>query len=75
MVVDIEMPGMNGFELTERLRAGDRTAQLPIVVVSTRDQPEDRLLLGLRAGADAYLTKQGLDAGELVMLLRRLVGR
>ncbi len=74
MVVDIEMPGMNGFELTERLRAGDRTAQLPIVVVSTRDQPEDRLR-GLRAGADAYLTKQGLDAGELVMLLRRLVGR
>ncbi|HEX5758115.1 MAG TPA: response regulator [Thermoanaerobaculia bacterium] len=74
LVVDIEMPGMDGFELTERLRSRGRFAALPVVVVSTRDRPEDRLR-GLRAGADAYLTKQTLDAGELVSLLRRLVGR
>ena len=42
-------------------------AQLPIIVVSTRDRPEDRLR-GLKVGADAYLTKQSLDAGELVDL-------
>ena len=74
LVTDIEMPGMDGFELTEHLRAMERFAQLPIVVVSTRDRPDDRLR-GLRAGADAYLTKQGLDAGELVDLVRRLAGR
>lgn len=74
LVVDIEMPGMDGFRLTEQLRAIEQFAQLPIVVVSTRDRLEDRLR-GLKAGADAYLTKQTLDAGELVALVRRLVGR
>jgi CheY-like chemotaxis protein len=74
IVTDIEMPGMDGFELTEHLRSMEHFAQLPIVVVSTRDRPEDRLR-GLRAGADAYLTKQSLDAGELVDLVRRLAGR
>jgi two-component system chemotaxis sensor kinase CheA len=74
VVTDIEMPGMDGFELTAHLRSMEHFAQLPIVVVSTRDRPEDRLK-GLKAGADAYLTKQSLDAGELVDLVRRLGGR
>ena len=74
LVTDIEMPGMNGFELVRHLRAVPALAQLPVVVVSTRDRPEDRLA-GLEAGADAYLTKQGLDASELASLLRRLGGR
>jgi two-component system chemotaxis sensor kinase CheA len=71
LVTDIEMPGMDGFELTEHLRGIEHFGQLPIIVVSTRDRPEDRLR-GLKAGADAYLTKQSLDAGELVDLVRRL---
>jgi len=74
LVTDIEMPGMNGFELTAHLRSIEHFAQLPIIVVSTRDRPEDRLH-GLKSGADAYLTKQSLDAGELVDLVRRLGGR
>lgn len=74
IVTDIEMPGMDGFQLTERLRSMEHFAELPIVVVSTRDRPEDRLR-GLTAGADAYLTKQGLNAGELIDLVRRLAGR
>jgi two-component system chemotaxis sensor kinase CheA len=74
VVTDIEMPGMDGFELTAHLRSMEHFAQLPIVVVSTRDRPEDRLK-GLKSGADAYLTKQSLDAGELVDLVRRLGGR
>jgi len=74
LVTDVEMPGMNGFELVRHLRAISSLAQLPVVVVSTRDRPEDRLA-GLEAGADAYLTKQGLDATELASLLRRLGGR
>ena len=73
VVTDIEMPGMNGYELTRHLRNIPQFAQLPIIVVSTRDRPEDRLE-GLQAGADAYLTKQALDAGELVDLVRRLSG-
>ncbi|HEX6201119.1 MAG TPA: response regulator [Thermoanaerobaculia bacterium] len=73
LVTDIEMPGMDGYQLTRHLRQIPQFAQLPIIVVSTRDRPEDRLQ-GLQAGADAYLTKQGLDAGELVDLVRRLSG-
>jgi len=73
VVTDVEMPRIDGFELTAQLRSMEHFAQLPIIVVSTRDRPEDRLH-GLKAGADAYLTKQGLDAGELVDLVRRLGG-
>lgn len=73
VVTDIEMPGMDGFELTAHLRGMEHFAQLPIIVVSTRDRPDDRLR-GLKVGADAYLTKQSLDAGELVDLVRRLSG-
>lgn len=74
LVTDIEMPGMDGLELTRSLRATDGLADLPVVVVSTRDRPADRLA-GLDAGADAYLTKQGLDARELVAVVRRLGAR
>jgi chemotaxis protein histidine kinase CheA len=74
VVTDIEMPGMDGFELAAHLRSMEHFAQLPIIVVSTRDRPDDRLR-GLKVGADAYLTKQSLDAGELVDLVRRLSGR
>lgn len=73
VVTDIEMPGMDGFELTAHLRGMEHFTQLPIIVVSTRDRPDDRLR-GLKVGADAYLTKQSLDAGELVDLVRRLSG-
>ncbi len=73
LVTDIEMPGLDGFELTEELRRMEHFARLPIVVVSTRERPEDRLR-GLRAGADAYLTKQSLIAADLVETVRRLTG-
>ncbi len=74
LVTDIEMPAMDGLELTRRLRASEGFADLPVVVVSTRDRPADRLA-GLDAGADAYLTKRGLDARELVAVVRRLGAR
>lgn len=71
VVTDIEMPGIDGLELTRRLRASPAHAQLPVIVVSTRNRPEDHRA-GLEAGADAYLAKQGLDPRELVALVRRL---
>ncbi|MCK5376541.1 MAG: response regulator, partial [Acidobacteria bacterium] len=73
LVTDIEMPGMDGLTLTRMLRENPRLSDLPIVVISTRDRPADRLA-GLEAGADAYLTKQGLDARELVGLVQRVGG-
>jgi len=73
MITDIEMPGMDGLDLTRRLRADRAYEDLPIIVVSTRDRPSDHRA-GLDAGADAYLSKQGLEAVELVTLVRRTGG-
>jgi chemotaxis protein histidine kinase CheA/ActR/RegA family two-component response regulator len=73
LVTDIEMPGVDGLELTRRLRMETEHADLPIVVVSTLDRPSDRLA-GLESGANAYLTKQGLDVRELVALINRVGG-
>ena len=73
LVTDIEMPGVDGLDLTRRLRGESEYADLPIVVVSTLDRPSDRLA-GLESGANAYLTKQGLDVRELVALINRVGG-
>lgn len=73
LVTDIEMPGVDGLDLTRRLRSESEHADLPIVVVSTLDSPSDRLA-GLESGANAYLTKQGLDVRELVALINRVGG-
>jgi chemotaxis protein histidine kinase CheA/ActR/RegA family two-component response regulator len=74
LVTDIEMPGVDGLDLTRRLRSDSEHADLPVVVVSTLDRPSDRLA-GLESGANAYLTKQGLDVRELVALIHRVGGR
>lgn len=74
LVTDIEMPGVDGLDLTRKLRSDAEHADLPVVVVSTLDRPSDRLA-GLESGADAYLTKQGLDVRELVALIHRVGGR
>jgi chemotaxis protein histidine kinase CheA len=73
LVTDIEMPGVDGLDLARRLRRESEHIGLPIVVVSTLDRPSDRLA-GLESGADAYLTKQGLDVRELVALINRVGG-
>ena len=56
MILDISMPGLDGVELTRRLRAGPATSAIPIVLLTARAQDAD-LELGYEAGADAYVTK------------------
>jgi chemotaxis protein histidine kinase CheA/ActR/RegA family two-component response regulator len=73
LVTDIEMPEVDGLDLTRRLREDTEHSDLPVVVVSTLDRPAERLA-GLESGADAYLTKQGLDVRELVALIHRVGG-
>jgi len=73
LVTDIQMPEMDGLALTRKLRDDPSYVDLPVVVISTLDRPQDRLA-GLESGADAYLTKQGLDARELVALVSRVGG-
>jgi two-component system, chemotaxis family, sensor kinase CheA len=72
VVVDIEMPVMDGFELTARIRADRRYQDLPIVLVTSRGAPSDRER-GIHAGADAYLVKGAFDQDRLLDTIRRLI--
>lgn len=56
VLLDIMMPGIDGFEVCERLKSNPRTAHIPVVIVTALDQPSDRVR-GLKAGADDFLTK------------------
>lgn len=56
ILMDIIMPGVNGFEATRELSRNDRTAAIPIIMLSTKNQATDRIW-GLRQGAVDYLVK------------------
>jgi len=71
VLLDVMMPGMNGFEVCRRLKTGATTAHIPVVMVTALDQPSDRLK-GLDAGADDFLTKP-LDDIALFARVRSLV--
>ncbi|GAB0057168.1 Sensor histidine kinase RcsC [Candidatus Magnetaquicoccaceae bacterium FCR-1] len=73
VLTDVEMPGMDGFSLTERLRREDRYRDKPIIILTSRDREEDKQR-GMRAGADAYIVKGDFSQGNLVDTLRTLLG-
>ncbi len=66
VLLDVMMPGMDGFETCRRLKADPMTAHLPVVMVTALDQPADRVR-GLEAGADDFLTK---PVDEIALLAR-----
>ncbi len=71
ILLDIMMPGIDGFEVCERLKANPRTAHIPVVMVTALDQPSDRVR-GLKAGADDFLTKPVNDM-QLMARVKSLV--
>jgi two-component system chemotaxis sensor kinase CheA len=71
VVSDVEMPRMNGFDLTARIRAERALAQLPVVLVTALESREDRER-GIDVGANAYLVKSSLDQSNLLEAVRRL---
>ncbi len=73
VVSDVEMPHLDGIGLCMRIRASQRTASLPVILVTSLDQPEHRAR-GLEAGADAYVTKSGFDQDNLLGTVRQLLG-
>lgn len=56
VLMDVVMPGLNGFQATRQLSKGAATAHIPVIIVSTKDQQTDRVW-GMRQGAKAYLSK------------------
>ncbi|MGE0231720.1 MAG: PleD family two-component system response regulator [Flavobacteriaceae bacterium] len=71
ILLDVMMPGMDGFEVCRRLKADPRTYHVPVVMVTALDQPADRVA-GLEAGADDFLTKPVSDT-QLMARVRSLV--
>jgi two-component system chemotaxis sensor kinase CheA len=74
VLTDVEMPRMDGFALTEAIRAQPNLANLPVIVLTSRSSDDDRRR-GLEAGADGYIVKSAFDEAALLSAVDRLLGR
>jgi pilus assembly protein CpaE len=73
VITDVNMPNMNGLELTRRIRADHRTARIPVIMLSARKQADD-VLTGYAEGADEYIPKpveMAVLAAKVEVLIRR----
>ncbi len=73
VLLDVMMPGMDGYEVARRLRADPRTATIPIIMLTARGQVTDKVA-GFEAGADEYLVKP-VHPAELVTRIESLLAR
>lgn len=73
VITDVDMPRMDGIELTMLIKADSRLQALPVMIVSYKDRPEDRAR-GIQAGADYYLTKGSFHDESLLEAVFDLIG-
>jgi two-component system, OmpR family, response regulator MprA len=73
VVLDVMLPGLDGFEVCRRLRQNQATTNIPILMLTAKDDVKDRVQ-GLDIGADDYVTKP-FDLAELVARVRALLRR
>lgn len=73
ILTDVEMPGLDGFSLTARLRAHAQYETTPIIIITSREREEDKRR-GVQAGADAYIVKGDFDQSSLLDTLHTLLG-
>ena len=72
VISDVSMPRLDGIGLTKRIKNDARTAQLPVILVTSLDSPEDKAR-GVDAGADAYITKGAFNQDNLLVTIEQLV--
>lgn len=72
ILMDVVMPGMNGFQATRALSKDPETQSIPIIIVTTKDQETDRVW-GMRQGAKDYLTKP-VDETDLINKMNAVLG-
>jgi len=72
VVSDVEMPRMDGFELTRRIRADPQHKDIPVILVTGLGTQEDRER-GIDAGASAYIVKSSFDQSNLLDVIRRMI--
>ena len=70
VVSDVDMPRLNGFDLTARIRADKRITDLPVILVTALESREDRER-GIEAGANAYIVKSSFDQSNLLDIVHR----
>lgn len=71
VVSDVDMPRIDGFELTARIRADAQLGDLPVVLVSALESREDKER-GIEVGANAYVVKSSFEQSNLLEIIRRL---
>ena len=74
VVSDVDMPRMNGFALTEKVRSEKKLADIPLILVTSLDSREDREH-GISVGANAYIIKSSFDQTNLLEVIERLIVR
>lgn len=72
VLMDVVMPGLNGFQATRQLARTQETSAIPVIIVTTKDQETDRVW-GMRQGAKQYLTKP-VNETELIKAITQLCG-
>ncbi|MDM8535384.1 hybrid sensor histidine kinase/response regulator [Desulfobacterales bacterium HSG17] len=72
VVSDVEMPGMDGFGLTEKIRNDNTFANLPVILVTALESREDKER-GIDTGANAYIVKSSFDRNNLLEVVQRLI--
>ena len=70
IVLDVTMPGMDGFQVLETLRSKPETQDIPVIMLTAKAQESD-VLKGWQSGADMYLTKP-FSPSELIMFVKRI---
>ncbi|HWP46421.1 MAG TPA: hybrid sensor histidine kinase/response regulator [Candidatus Limnocylindrales bacterium] len=73
IITDIEMPNLDGFSLTEKLRKDNQYKNTPIIIVTSREKEEDKRK-GIQVGADAYIIKGAFDQSNLLETVQSLIG-
>jgi twitching motility two-component system response regulator PilH len=71
VLMDVVMPGLNGFQATRQLSKTKETAHIPVIIVTTKDQPTDKLW-GKRQGAKGYLVKP-VDDAKLIDAIKQVM--
>lgn len=71
VLMDVVMPGLNGFQATRQLTRSPETQDIPVVIVTTKDQETDRVW-GTRQGARGYLVKP-VDENQLISTIKELL--
>ena len=70
ILMDVVMPGLNGFQATRAITRDEKTKHIPVIICTTKDQETDKIW-GLRQGAKDYVTKP-VNEGELIEKIKAL---